>query len=196
MKVRSLRSTILLTFIAVSFIGSISLFFIAVRYSRRTVRSITKDDLFVISDRIDDTIGEVIQEKFNYMEYIGNMRLLKDDNISLQEKNAIVAPMASNKEKDLISISFIDKDGNAYIGQNTVANFSKAPILQMAQKEKKTVLFGPTKDSVTNQLSINICSPVFKEDKNVAGYLLARLDCKFLCEISSRIRIGQTGYAI
>ena len=196
MNVKSLKSTILITFISVSFIGSILLFCVAVNYSRQTVRSISKDDLFIIADRIDDTISEVIQEKFNYLEYTGNLRTLKDDNVSLQEKNSFIVPMASNKEKDLISISYMDKDGNASLGPNKIVNFSSAPILQMAQKSKKSVIYGPTKDAITNKLSINICSPVFKQPNDVTGYLLARLDCKFLCEISSRIRIGQTGYAI
>ncbi|MBS7260631.1 MAG: hypothetical protein KIG91_03090 [Treponema sp.] len=62
MNVKSLKSTILITFISVSFIGSILLFCVAVNYSRQTVRSISKDDLFIIADRIDDTISEVIQE--------------------------------------------------------------------------------------------------------------------------------------
>ncbi|MCQ2588439.1 MAG: methyl-accepting chemotaxis protein [Treponema sp.] len=195
-KKTSLKKTILITFIAVSFISSISIFFIAVRYSRLTVRSISHDDISIIADRINDTIGEVIQEKFNTIEYIAMLDSIRDENVSLQEKQAILSPLDKDKSKDLISMSFIDANGDVYISPEMKMNFMSAPIVQQVINEKKTVLVGPTADNISNELSINIGTPVFNKDKKFIGLLLARLDCKFLCEISSRIRIGQTGYAI
>ncbi len=193
---KTLRQTILISFLAVTFIGNIALFYNAVHYSRRTVKSIFRDDIAVISDRVNDIISEVIQEKFNFLEYVANMDDIRNEDVSLQKKMAILAPMARNKEKDLISLSYLTADGEAYIGQNTKMNFSSAPIVQMIQKEKKTVIYGPTADNMTNELSINIAAPVKNDSGEMTGILLARLDCEFLCEISQRIRVGQTGYAI
>jgi len=196
MKIRSLKFTILATFIAVTFVNCILLFFIAVKFSRRTVRSITKDDIYVIADRIDDTISEVIQEKFNFLDYTGNMTALRDENVDLQAKCALVMPMASNKEKDLLSLSFLSPNGDTALGPNIIVNFASAPIVQKIMKSPKTILAGPSKDTVTNMLSINIASPVYTKSNQVAGFLLARLNCNFLSEISSRIHIGNSGYAI
>ncbi len=154
------------------------------------------DDINIIADRVNDTVSEVMKEKFNFMEQIASLTSITSTEVPPLQKQGILNPLSRDKSKDLLSISYITKDGDVYMSPTQKANFNSAPIVQNIAKNKKTIMIGPTADNITNQLSINVGTPVWDSDKNYNGMLLARLDCKFLCEISSRIQIGDTGHAI
>lgn len=152
--------------------------------------------MFLTADRINDSISEVIQEKFNFMEYMANLNELSSDEIPLQQKFITVSPVAKNREKDLLSLSFIDANGDAYITPEFKINFGHIPIVQQVLKSGKTTMAGPSADAQTGELSINIAAPVKNEDGKINGVLFARFNSNFLCDISQRIKIGETGYAI
>ncbi len=192
---KSLKKTILLSFIIVSYFSSTTLFLIAVKYSRRTVRNVFRDDMFLTADRINDSIGEVVYEKYKFLEYMANLDSMRSDEVSNQDKNVILYPIASDSQKDLLSVSYIDSNGDTYIGPMKV-NFGFIPIFQECLKIGKTVMAGPSPDQQTNELSINIATPVRNKSNAIKGVLLARFNCNFLCDISSRIKIGETGYAL
>ena len=120
---KSLRKTILFSFLAVTFIGNITFFFASVHYSRTSVKEVFRDDASVICDRVNDVVSEVIQEKFNFLEYVGNLKDIRSEDVSLQQKMAILQPLSRNKDKDLISISYLSADGEAYVGQNTKMDY-------------------------------------------------------------------------
>ncbi len=193
---KTLKQTILISFLAVTIIGSITLFYQAVHYSRRAVKAIYRDDITVICNRVDDIISEVIQEKINFLEYITNLNDIRNEEISILQKNAFLGALSKDKSKDLISVSYLTSTGETFIGPDKKMDFSSAPIVQQIMKSKQSTIYGPTADSITNQLSINIAVPVKNDSGNMTGILLARLKGDFLSEISRRIRVGQTGYAI
>ncbi len=153
------------------------------------------DDVIEIANRANDIVSEVIQEKFNYIEYISYLAEIQDPDVSIQKKNALLGPLVKNKSKDLISISYLDADCNTSFG-GRIVNFSSAPIIQKLKATNSTVIFGPTVDNVTHSLSINIACPVKNGKGERTGILLARLDCKFLNEIASRVKVGKTGNAV
>ena len=192
---KSLKKTILFSFILLSYLSCSTIFFIAVKYSRRSVRNVFKDDMFLTADRINDSISEVIQEKFKLLEYLANLDSIRSDDVSIMDKGMILYPIANDREKDLLSVSYIAANGDTYIGPIPV-NFGFVPVFQQALAEKKSVLAGPSPDQQTGELSINIASPVRNNNNEIIGVLLARFNCNFLCDISERIKIGQTGYAI
>lgn len=151
--------------------------------------------MFLTADRINDSIGEVVFEKFKFMEYMANLKDIRSDEVSNPEKNVLLYPIASDRNKDLISVSFIDSNGDTYIGPMKV-NFGFIPVFQECLRSGKTVMAGPTTDQQTNELSINIATPVRNPNNQITGVLLARFSCNFLCEISERIKIGESGYAL
>ncbi len=193
---KSLKKTILFSFILLSYLSSSTIFFIAVKYSRRSVRNVFKEDMVLTADRINDSISEVVAEKFNILEYTAKLEVLSDDNVSLLDKYLILDPIAHDRSKDLLSMSFIDATGDVYLAPQFKINFGYLPIFQKVMKEGKTVLEGPSADEKTKELSINIATPVRNKNNEIRGILLARFNCDFLCNISQRIKIGETGYAI
>ncbi len=152
--------------------------------------------MFLTADRINDSLSEVVQEKFNYLEYIAKLSDLRSDDIPLQQKYLIVDPLAQDRTKDLLSVSFIDSNGDAYVTPQFKINFGHIPIFQQVLKEGKTIMVGPDADAQTGELSINIATPVKNSNNKIIGVLLARYNSNFLCDISGRIKIGETGYAI
>ncbi|MCQ2592134.1 MAG: methyl-accepting chemotaxis protein [Treponema sp.] len=192
---KSLKQTILISFLSVTLIGNIAFFFTAIHYSRISVKDVFNDDAFVICDRINDTVSEVIQEKMNFLEYVAKLDTVKNEQIPLQQKTAFLLPLSKDHDKDLINLIYLTANGETLMGP-TKMDFSSAPIIKMIKSEQKSVIYGPTVDDVTNTLTINIASPVKNDNGEMTGILLARLDCNFLCEISQRIRVGKTGYAI
>ncbi|MCQ2576607.1 MAG: methyl-accepting chemotaxis protein [Treponema sp.] len=193
---KSLKKTILLAFILLSYFSCSTIFFIAVKYSRRSVRNVFKEDMFITADRINDSISEVIKEKFNYMEYLALLNEIRSDDVSDLQKSMMLMPMNSDTSKDLLSVSFINANGDAYLSPEFKINFGFVPVFQQALKEGKTVMAGPAADQQTGELSINIATPVRNFQNTITGVLLARFNSNFLCDVSQRIKIGDTGYAI
>lgn len=193
---KSLKKTILFTFIALSYFSCSLIFFIAVKYSRRSVRNVFRNDMFLTADRINDSISEVVQEKFNFMEYMSNLSELRSDDVSLQQKYKMLDPVAQNREKDLLSLSYIDSNGDAYVTPEFKINFAHIPVVAQVMRDGKTAMVGPSADAQTGELSINIAAPVRNFNNEISGVLFARFNSNFLCDISQRIKIGDTGYAI
>lgn len=192
---RSLKKTLLFAFVTATFLCSITLFFISVNFSRKALRTVYRDDAFVIADRINDSVSEVIQEKFKFLELISSMDVFQDESISIQEKCSALSPIVKRNSKEIISLSYLSAEGQTYVN-GRLQDFSSAPIIKDLKSKNSSVLFGPTVNNVTNTLSINIATPVKNEQGSMTGIILACLNCDFLCNISSRIKIGQTGYGI
>ncbi|MCQ2576860.1 MAG: methyl-accepting chemotaxis protein, partial [Treponema sp.] len=152
--------------------------------------------MFLTADRINDSISEVVKEKFNFLEYVANLTELRSDEFSLQDKYATVDTLARDRTKDLLSVSYLDSTGDAYVTPQFKINFAHIPIFQQVLNEGRTIMVGPDADAQTGELSINIATPVRNTNNEISGVLLARFNSDFLCDISQRIKIGETGYAI
>jgi len=189
----SLKRTIFISFVLFNLCSCFLMLFFAVRYSRRSSRNVFKDNMFVTSERINSTISEVILEKYNLLGYLANLSDLRSDDVSLLAKNMLLAPLSRDKGKDLLSLSYIDINGDTYFGPNFKINFGKNETFKQAVSTKKACMAGPSIDEKTKALSINVATPVTNNQNQVIGVVFARFDCSFLCTITQFVTMGNSG---
>ncbi|MEL3904731.1 MAG: methyl-accepting chemotaxis protein, partial [Treponemataceae bacterium] len=165
--------------------------FLAVRIARKAVNEKIETHLI---DKATDT-AEVIDGRvtafFQFLEGIARAPMLRNPDISYDEKAAYLKKEAAFNDK-IKSLGIADTDGSYYTyGQKTINT--------REQEWFKPALAGedyvsePFISKIDGSLIVVIAVPVFGENKNVISILVAELDGVWLSQQIKDIVVGETG---
>mgnify|MGYP002854914937 CR=1 FL=1 len=158
----------------ITFFTCAGFLFLAPQNSRKVIDG-------MIQKRVEDVVTNVQHsvEAYNYSNFAtihiaASMPYIKDPKIPIKQKSE---QLFGVKEADpnLIGLNITDLQGNSYLVEGPLYNFSERAYFKNALKGKETI-FGPIYNKVTNIPTIFYGSPLYDENENLSNtfFLAAR----------------------
>ena len=195
MNLKSLKTKLLIMLLAVLIISNSLIGFASQMISRRVVSSSVNENLSNVASKTANEIYAVNQNQFTMLESLATQPFIKDETISLEEKNKQVGAIARRNITKFKSVSYIDKQGNSYsLGGNAI-NLSLEAFFRDAMSGK-TVVSDPMTDAASGQTIIYYALPVFNAHHVPLGVLAAVTFGDFLSQTVSVMQVGKDSHPI
>ena len=193
---RSLKRSVLLTIILLIVVGDLTLFIVSTHDSRTTLTNLVCSDMITTAESVGCAVNVKLGEKIDFLRNISYSSIIYSDDYDLEEKqnelNLIIERQKDDSE--LIELGIINKDGDMY-KNGELENYKNAEYFLQAINGNSCI-YGPVYNIAADALKVFMSIPVYNENNEIAYVLYEAIHGGFLCDISSRMKIGSTGYAI
>ena len=185
----SLSVKLLILLLSIVLIANITIGLIAYRISSKGMKKSVNNQLSTFSTDLVNQISAINEKQFNALHFLAEQRFLKDESISLQEKNYQITNIASSIGQNYENIAFYDKDGNAVTADGRVINFANRPYFQQAFNGKDFVS-DPAFSTVTNSILQHYSVPVYNQNKKPIGAVVLVLSGNSIYDAIKNINTG------
>ncbi len=184
-KYKSLIAFALLILAALSALGVVG--------SKTAQGAITEKVSAHLIDKAEDValiIDTFIESDVHYMGAVAHYPILRSNSVSYVEKAAFLEKEAELLDARMVYIS--DKKGNIYLSNGKTIGVSDREYFQKSIKGDFFIT-DPYIDRLTGDLVLSISVPVYDENNNINGIMLADYDGFLLSGSIKNIVIGETG---
>ena len=190
---KSLRITLtfklLLMSIAVLIFANIGLGTVAYRLSSVGMRMSVNNQLTAVSSDIANQIAAINEKQFTALHFLAEQEFMKDEELSLEEKNAQLSGIAAAMGGHYENIAFYDKEGNALLGDGRYMNFSSRPYFKEAFAGADFVS-DPTFSTVTDSILQHYSVPVYNKSNRPIGALVMVISGNTIYDTIANIDLG------
>ncbi len=165
--------------------------FVSIRSARRSIYKQTEIQLKEKVLSVVHIIEDKLQQDFNYLEIISRT-LINDDKLSYLDKAKILEQEA--KLKEFYSLYICDTKGKLYLSDGEKINVGDREYYKKSMNGYNFVT-EPFKSRKTGKFVLNVSSPIYDENKNIVGVIVASFDGLILNKYIKDVVVGKTGSA-
>ncbi|SHJ40071.1 methyl-accepting chemotaxis protein [Lutispora thermophila] len=191
MKLTSIKTKLILTFGVLLFFVCLGLGVISYVASTTALSDNIDKSLSQLAKEAAKVVHERVETQLNALEVLAENNIIKSNELSLEEKLAILEGEA--KRSGHIRIGIADLEGNIIYTDGQSANISDRVHFQGPMKGERTVS-DPIVSKINNNVIICYGVPI-KDNDSIIGVLVAARDGNELSNIVADISFGESGYA-
>lgn len=192
----SIGMKLAIIFVSLSIVSSILLGAISVVIAKKALVETVDMLLPQTAQTAANFINEQVTKPYDVLETITSYDAIKDLNLSLEEKVALIKPLALSG--NFVKLGISDTDGSTLFTDGTTYDLGNRREFIECTVNKSTTLSNPTdnffKESDKNTI-ITYASPIIIDD-TVVGVLYAAYDGANLNQFISTLTIGETGLCV
>ncbi|MCR5762056.1 MAG: HAMP domain-containing protein [Treponema sp.] len=185
----SLRVKLLVLFLSVVLVANITLGLIAYRLASKGMTTNVYNQLTTASKYLTTQVSDSNEKQFNALHFLAEQDFMKDESISLKEKNSQLAGIASEIKGNLENVAFYDEQGNSVTSDGRTINFASRPYFQQAFAGKDYVS-DPTFSTVTNSVLQHYSVPVHNKNGKPIGAVVMIVSGNAIYETIKDIDLG------
>ena len=193
-KFQSLKAKIIMLMGSLIIISNMILGLIAYNTSRPALEEAIDDNLKQLSETVSAKIISQNERIFNALEVLAEVSLLKDPEISLEEKNSILKQVRY-VDSDFTNIAYYDKNGLGITDLGDTRDFSQASYF-LAAKSGKRYIQDPAMNQISESLLMFYSVPVRDFSGNFGGAIIAVVDGASLSNFCAETTVGKSGHPI
>ncbi len=142
-----------------------------------------------ISSDIVHQIQAINEKHFQTLHSIAELAMIKDENVSLKDKQTEIVKVVSAISDNCIDMAFYDAEGNALLADGRMINFANRPYFQEAFAGKDFVS-DPKFSTVTNSVLQHHSVPVYNENKKAIGTVVMVVEGNTILSTIEKIDLG------
>ncbi len=193
MKTNSLRFTltlkILVMFLLVILISCITIGMIAYKSASKGMNQSVYNHIDSVTSDAANQVNAINRIHFQTLHSLAEISAIKDENVSLEEKQALLVDVANAIETDCQNIAFYDAKGNAITSDGRHINFADRPYFSFAFGGKDYVSV-PTYSSVTESVVQHYSVPVYNQYHRPIGAIVMVVNGNSILETVKKIDMG------
>lgn len=186
----SLTVKLLSLFLTVVLVANITLGLISYALASKGMTTNVYNQLDSFSTSLATQVADLNEKQFNSLHILAEQKFLKDETISLKEKNAQLSGIAAAMGANYENIAFYDKEGNAVTSDGRVINFASRPYFQQAFAGKDFVS-DPAFSKVTNSVLQHYSVPVYNQNKKPIGAVVLVVSGNAVYDTIKNIDMGE-----
>ena len=163
--------------------------------SRSVVSNSVHENLSNITAKIASEIYAINSSQFTMLEALATQPFMRDDTVSLEEKNDAVGAIARRNLTKFKNVSYFDRRGNSYTLGGELQNSATETFFTTAMQGKQLVS-DPTFDSNAGQTLMYYAIPVFNRHHVPQGVIAAITFGDSLSQIVSVMQVGKNSHPV
>jgi hypothetical protein len=187
----SIKIKLLVIFVPLVAIAVFIMSFLAIVKGKEAVEIRIQTHLIDKAQDVSQIVDGKILQWFQFLEGIARIPLLGDSNVPYKAKLELLAQEA-HFDKDILHLVMVDSNGLLHLSDGSTQNVEY--ISWLKNKLGKNYISSPFNSKVWNRLLIAIAVPIYNENKNIVGTLVALTDGLMLCNETKDIKVGETGF--
>ena len=164
----TLTLKLLMMFLIVIIAACFSIGTIAYRSASKGMTENVYNHMDAVSTDVVNQIAGINQRHFQTLHSLAELAIIKDEKISLADKQAELAHVPPAAGDNCENIAFYDAEGNAIVGDGRVMNFATRAYFQEAFNGHDYVS-DPTFSTVTDSVLQHYSVPVYNTDNKIIG---------------------------
>lgn len=193
MKLKSLKTKLLLLILTIVILSNLILGFLAFSMSKTALTYSVEDTLTSISADVAAQVKKTNDREFHMLEVLASLSVIQDPDISIQEKSDIIHD-ARLTDSNYENIAFYDLNGLAITGDGAVADCSQREYFIEAMKGKRYVS-DPNISPINGKLLIFYSVPVRNTQTNeIVGVMAAVFNGDTISKLCQEITIGKESH--
>lgn len=180
--------------IALTFVTCAGFFLIAERTSKAAVDSMIEQQVMGLLAGIKTEVEDYNYSNFSTIHIAESLPVIKDPSVPIKKKAELLFGV-KDADPRIIGLNITDLQGNSYLVEGPLYNFSERTYFKEALKGKE-IVFGPIYNKVSNLLTVFYSSPLYDENGNIVNTLFLAAHGEVLSKICSRNKIGKDGEII
>lgn len=192
-KKQKLRVTLpvklLVMFLVVIFIVSAVVGMVSFKVATTVMTKSVYSYIDAVSTDVVNQIESINKKHFQSLHAIAELSLIKDDNASLAEKQALLTSVAASIGANCENVAFYDAEGNAIVGDGRVMNFAARPYFKEAFAGKDFVS-DPAFSTVTDTVLQHYGVPVYNSSNRPIGAIVMVISGNSVLDTIEKIDMG------
>ena len=188
MRVR-LAVKLLIMYFAVGATVSVSIGTISYRTAEKAMTKNVYDNMDALATDVAHQIDAVNKRHFQTMHVLAELSMIKDENVSLADKQKEIVGSKSCFGANCIDIAFYDANGDALLADGRKINFANRPYFQEAFAGKDYVS-DPKFSTVTNSILQHYSVPVYNKDRKAIGAIVMVIEGNTALSTIEKIDLG------
>ena len=192
-KKQKLRVTLpvklLVMFLTVIFIVSTVIGMVSYKTAAKGMTNSVYSQIDAVSTDVVNQIESINKKHFQTLHAIAELSIIKDDNASLVEKQALLTSVAASIGANCENVAFYDAEGNAIVGDGRVMNFAARPYFKEAFAGKDFVS-DPAFSTVTDTILQHYGVPVYNSSNRPIGAIVMVISGNSVLDTIEKIDMG------
>lgn len=192
-KKQKLRVTLpvklLVMFLVVIFIVSAEVVMVSFKVATTGMTKSVYSHIDAVSTDVVNQIESINKKHFQSLHAIAELSLIKDDNASLAEKQALLTSVAAGIGANCENVAFYDAEGNAIVSDGRVMNFAACPYFKEAFAGKDFVS-DPAFSTVTDTVLQHYGVPVYNSSNRPIGAIVMVISGNSVLDTIEKIDMG------
>ena len=180
---------LLIMFLTTVLVANISIGMIAYKIASKGMTASVHDHLGAVSSDIANQIAGINQRHLQSLRAIAQIKFVKDESISLADKQKQLATAASALGDHIENLAFYDAQGNAITSDGRLINMAARAYHQEAMKGHEYIS-DPTYSSVTDSILQQYSVPVFNDDGKPIGAIVMIVSGNAIVDTIQDIDLG------
>ncbi len=186
----TLTTKLLILFLPIVLIASLTIGFISYRISARSMTQAVFSELEELAEDTVHRIEAVNERNFSVLHSLSELAFVKDENMSLEEKNKQLQGIAAASNGRYQNIAFYDKEGNSVTADGRTINFASREYFKQSFAGKNFVS-DPTFSTVTDSILQHYGVPVYGSEGYPIGSLVMVISGNAIQTTISEIDVGE-----
>ena len=185
----SLATKLLILFLSVLLVANVTFGEVAYREASSGMTQSVYSQIDAKSSDVVHQITAINERHFQTMPVLADLGLIKDENVSLQEKQKEIVSVTSKVSGNCIDMAFYDANGDALLADGRKINFANRPYFQEAFAGKDYVS-DPKFSTVTNSILQHYSVPVYNNQKKIIGTIVMVIEGNTILDTIENIDMG------
>lgn len=185
----TLTVKMLAAFLSVVLIANLVISTIIYRISVKGITESVDRHLTSVATSLASQVADLNNKQFTALHFIAEQEFIKDESLSLAEKNHQLVGIAPAVGLPYQNIAFYDKDGNSITSDGRILNFANRPYFQVAFSGKDYVT-DPAYSQVTDSELQHYSVPVYNKAGKPIGAVVMIISGSNMFEAISAIDLG------
>ncbi|MBQ5401160.1 MAG: methyl-accepting chemotaxis protein, partial [Treponema sp.] len=186
----TLTTKLLILFLPIVLIASLTIGFISYRISARSMTQAVFSELEELAEDTVHQIEAVNDRNFSVLHSLAELTFVKDETLSLAEKNMQLQGIAAASNGRYQNIAFYDKEGNSVTADGRTINFASREYFKQSFAGKNFVS-DPTFSTVTDSILQHYGVPVYGSEGYPIGALVMVISGNSIQTTISEIDLGE-----
>lgn len=191
----SLTAKMLVIFLSAVLVANIAIGTITYGIAAKGMTESVYAHLSAVSSELSGQIAAINEKQFTALHFLAEQEFIKDESISLTEKNRQLSGIASTMGNHYENIAFYDSDGNSVTSDGRIINFASRPYFKEAFAGKDFVS-DPTLSQVTNSVLQHYSIPVYSKNRKVIGAVVLVISGNSVYDTISSTDVGGGMHAV
>ncbi|MCQ2577238.1 MAG: methyl-accepting chemotaxis protein [Treponema sp.] len=185
----TLKAKMLLVTISLILLSNVTIGIRTISVSNRNITETTDTVLTMQCEAVAASINKLCDEQFTMLEGLSRVQIFKDKNVDLKTKVDQLSTIVADYGGKYENIAFYDDKGMSYLPGGILHDFSSGEYWQGAMKGERWTR-APALNPITNSILMFFSVPVYADDGDIIGVMVAVLKGNPILDIIEKIDIG------
>lgn len=158
--------------------------------SAGALKKSVNSQLSAITADLCNQIVAINRKTISQLTLLSRLELLVREDVSLHEKQKLLAPIIKNLDSRYRDVAFYDKNGDSLLIDGRMLNFSDRPYFQQAA-HGKNFFSDPKFSPVTNSVLQHYSVPVYNSENSISGVLVLVVNGNSIYDTIKDIDLGE-----